>query len=593
VRPGKLRLFAGMKAPFEAAYDQALGLHRQGRLAEADGLYARALALKPDLAEAHNNRGAIRQQAGDWEGALFCYDSALSHRPDYVEALANRGNVLIQLRQWPEALASFDRALALSPVRASALNGRAGTLGKLKRFPEAFAAYRSLRAADPANPYALGGMLVAAMQMCDWDAVEKLRPAMEEAVARGTAIVPPFLFLGFSGDPALQLACARNTIAEMNLPSLAPLWRGEDYGHDRPRIGYLSADYCQHPVALLLAELVEKHDRSRFEVLGLSTGPDDGSAIRHRLAKAFDQFHDLRGRGAHEIAALIRQLEIDIRVDLTGHTEGDHFAILNCRAAPVQVNWLGYPGTDGTPFVDYILADTVVAPPEHADFFSESIVRLPDSYFPTAYDPLPAAPSRHQAGLPDQGFVFASFNNGWKITRPIFAAWLRLLQAVPGSVLWLLDANDAFRDNLRRAAAAASVAPERLIFAPRTDADSHLARQQLADLMLDTSPYNGHMTSSDALWTGVPLVTMLGTAFAGRVAASLLESVGMDELVTHSLDEYEALARALATDPVRLRAAREKLAQARTSMPLFDTDRMRQNVEDALLSIHAGAVGTA
>jgi predicted O-linked N-acetylglucosamine transferase (SPINDLY family) len=582
-----------MKAPFEAAYDQALSLHRQGRLAEADSLYARALALKPDLVEAHNNRGAIRQQAGDWQGALFCYDSALSHRPDYVEALANRGNVLIQLRQWPQALASFDRALALSPGRASALNGRAGTLGKLKRFPEAFAAYRSLRAANPANPYALGGMLVAAMQMCDWEAVESLRPAMEEAVARGTAIMPPFLFLGFSGDPALQLACARNAIADMNLPSVPPLWRGEAYGHGRLRIAYLSADYCQHPVALLIAALVEKHDRSRFEILGFSTGPDDGSVIRHRLANAFDQFHDLRGRGAQEIAALIRQLEIDILVDLTGHTEGDHFAILNGRPAPVQVNWLGYPGTDGAPFLDTILADRVVAPPEHAGFFSEKIVRLPDCYFPTAYDVLPAAPSRRQAGLPDQGFVFASFNNAWKITQPVFATWLRLLQAVPGSVLWLLDANDAFRDNLRRAATTAAIAPERLIFAPRTDADSHLARQQLADLMLDTSPYNGHMTSSDALWAGVPLVTMLGTAFAGRVAASLLKSVGMGELISHSLDEYEALARTLATDSARLRAAREKLARARTCMPLFDADRMRQNVEDALLSIHAGAMGKA
>jgi predicted O-linked N-acetylglucosamine transferase (SPINDLY family) len=582
-----------MKAPFEAAYDQALGLHRQGRLAEADSLYARALALKPDLVEAHNNRGAIRQQAGDWEGALFCYDSALRHRPDYAEALANRGNVLIQLRRWPQALASFDRALALSPGRASALNGRAGTLGKLKRFAEAFAAYDTLRAADPANPYALGGMLVAAMQMCDWDRVETLRPAMEEAVARSGAVVPPFLFLGFSGDPALQLRCAQNTIADMHLPSVPPLWRGEDYGHDRLRIGYLSADYCQHPVALLLAALVEKHDRSRFEVLGLSTGPDDGSMIRNRLTTAFDQFHDLRGRGAQEIAALIRQLEIDILVDLTGHTEGDHFAILNHRPAPVQVNWLGYPGTDGAPFLDTILADRVVAPPEHARFFSEKIVRLPDCYFPTAYDPTPAAPSRREAGLPDKGFVFASFNNAWKITRPVFAAWLRLLQAAPGSVLWLLDTNDAFRDNLRRATSAAAVAPDRLIFAPRTDAGSHLARQQLADLMLDTSPYNGHMTSSDALWAGVPLVTMLGTTFAGRVAASLLENAGMDELITLSLEDYEALARSLATDPARLRATREKLAAIRASMPLFDADRMRQNVEEALLSIRKGAVRNA
>jgi predicted O-linked N-acetylglucosamine transferase (SPINDLY family) len=577
-----------MRGGFEQFYDAALALHRSGRLGEADALYARALTLKPDLVEAHNNRGAIRQVAGDWEGALACYDAALRHRPDYVEALANRGNCLIQLRRWPEALAAFDRTLKLSPGRVSALNGRAGTLSKLKRFPEALAAYGQLRAVDRQNPYALGGAAVAAMQMCDWDAVEKLRPAVEAGVAQGTAIVPPFLFLGFSGDPALQLRCAQNAVAELGLPAVPPLWQGECYGHQRLRIGYLSADYCQHPVALLIAKLIEAHDRSRFEVLGFSTGPDDGSAIRGRMAKAFDRFHDLRGRSAEESAQHIRAAEVDVLVDLTGHTEGDHFAILNHRPAPVQVNWLGYPGSDGTPLLDYILADATVAPPGHEAFFSEKIVRLPGCYFPTSYDPVPAPPSRAEAGLPAAGFVFASFNNSWKITRAVFAAWLRLLHAVPGSVLWLLDANDAFRENLRRAASLAAIDPARLIFAPRTDPESHLARQQLADLMLDTAPYNGHMTSSDALWAGVPLVTMLGSAFAGRVAASQLQTLGLAELITPSLEDYEALALTLAKDPARLAALRARLAAARTASPLFDIERMRQNVEQALL-----AMGTA
>jgi len=577
-----------MQGQFERIYDQALALHRAGRFGEADALYAQALSLKPDLVEAHNNRGAIRQMAGDWEGALACYDGALRHRPDYVEALANRGNCLIQLRRWPDALAAFDRTLQLSPGRVSALNGRAGTLSKLKRFPEALAAYGQLHAADRQNPYALGGAAVAAMQMCDWAAVEKLRPVVEAGVARGSAIVPPFLFLGFSGDPALQLHCARNAIAELGLPAAPPMWRGEAYGHSRLRLGYLSADYCQHPVALLIARLIEAHDRSRFEVLGFSTGPDDGSAIRGRMTKAFDHFHDLRGRGADESAALIRRLEVDILIDLTGHTEGDHFAILNHRPAPVQVNWLGYPGTSGAPSLDYILADRSVAPMGHEPFFSEKIVRLPDCYFPTAYDPCPPTPSRAEAGLPETGFVFASFNNSWKITRDVFAAWLRLLTAVPGSLLWLLDANDAFRVNLRRAVSAAGLDPARLIFAPRTDPDSHLARQQLADLMLDTAPYNGHMTTSDALWAGVPLVTVLGAAFAGRVAASQLQTLGLPELIATSLEDYEALALALACDPDRLAALRRKLAAARRTTPLFDTDRMRQNVEQALL-----AMGTA
>jgi protein O-GlcNAc transferase len=568
----------------EEAYGQALSCHRAGRLAEADALYLKALAAKPDLVEAHNNRGAIRQVATDWAGALACYDAALKHRPGYAEALANRGNVLIQLRRWPEALASFDQCLNLSPGRVSALNGRAGTLGKLKRFPEALAAYGALRAAEPQNPYALGGMLIAAMQMCDWAVAEKLRPAIEAGIARGTAIVPPFLFLGFSGDPALQLRCARNAIAELGLPGVPPLWRGERYDHPRLRVGYLSSDYCQHPVPLLIAGLIEGHDRTKFEVLGFSTGADDGSAIRARIARGFDAFHDLRGLGAAEAAGRIRAAEVDVLVDLTGHTEGDHFAILSHRSAPVQVNWLGYPGTAGTPWLDVILADGVVAPPEHAGFFSEQIVRLPHSYFPTAYDPVPPAPARRDAGLPETGFVFAAFNNAWKITRPVFDSWMRLLTAVPASVLWLLDANEAAKQNLRGGAQAAGLDPARLVFAPRTDAQGHLARQQLADLMLDTSPYNGHMTTSDALWAGVPLVTILGTAFAGRVAASQLAALGLSELITASLPAYEELALALARDPARLGSLRAKLAAART-MPLFDAALIRQSVEQALLGL--------
>jgi predicted O-linked N-acetylglucosamine transferase (SPINDLY family) len=302
------------------------------------------------------------------------------------------------------------------------------------------------------------------------------------------------------------------------------------------------------------------------------------------MAKAFDQFIDLRGRGAAESAGLIRRLEVDILVDLTGHTEGDHFAILSHRPAPVQVNWLGYPGTSGAPWLDVILADGVVAPPEQNAFFSEQVVRLPHCYFPTAYEPVPPAPSRPDAGLPDRGFVFASFNNAWKITASIFATWLRLLAAMPDSVLWLLDANDAAKDNLRRAASHAGLDPARLVFAPRTDPQGHLARQQLADLLLETGPYNGHMTSSDALWAGVPLVTMLGTAFAGKVAASQLAALGLSELVTASLDDYEALALGLAQDPARLASLRARLHAAR-AMPLFDGGLMRQGVEQALLGL--------
>ncbi|HEX4273158.1 MAG TPA: tetratricopeptide repeat protein, partial [Rhizomicrobium sp.] len=332
-----------MTAPFERAYSDALTHHRAGRLAEADRLYAQALTLNPALVEAHYNRGAIRQLAGDWAGALSCYDAALRARPDYAEALSNRGNVLIQLRRYDQALASFDQALAITPGRPSALNGRAGVLFKLKRFEEALAAYRQLRTADRDNPYALGGMLIAAMNLCDWPAVERIAPEVKRGIASGTAVVAPFPFLGFSDDKALQLKCARNAVAELGLSPVPPLWRGERHHHDRVRLGYISSDFCQHPVPLLIARLIELHDRERFEVYGFSTGLNDNSPIRARIEKAFDRFHDVQGQPAHVVANLLRQQEVDILIDLTGHTEGDHFEILGHRPCPVQVNYLGYP----------------------------------------------------------------------------------------------------------------------------------------------------------------------------------------------------------------------------------------------------------
>jgi protein O-GlcNAc transferase len=574
-----------MTSPFEQAYMLALSHHRQGRLEEADRLYAQAVKLKPDLVEAHNNRGAIRQMAGDWAGALSCYDAAIAFRPDYAEALSNRGNVLIQLRRYDEALASFERALALTPGRPSALNGRAGVLAKLKRFDEALAAYGQLRTADRDNPYALGGVLIAAMNQCDWKSVERITAEVEHGIANGTAMVAPFPFLGLSDDKALQLKCARNAIAELGLADVAPLWRGESYGHERIRLGYISSDFCQHPVPLLIAHLIESHDRSRFEVLGFSTGPNDNSPIRKRIEKAFDRFHDVQGSTPAAIARLLRTQEVDILVDLTGHTEGDHFEILNARPCPIQVNYLGYPGTSGAGSLDYILADATVAPFEHQPFFSEKIVQLPDCYFPTSYGALPAAPSRDEAGLPQAGFVFCSFNNSWKITRAMFDAWMRLLLAVPGSVLWLLESSAGFGGTLHRESATRGVAPERLVFAPRVSPDLHLARQPLADLVLDTSPYNGHMTTSDALWAGVPLVTLAGKAFAGRVAASQLDAIGMRELITDSLEAYQALALKLAQEPALLKTTREKLAKNLNTMPLFDIPRLVQNVERAFATM--------
>ena len=341
-------------------------------------------------------------------------------------------------------------------------------------------------------------------------------------------------------------------------------------------------------MAFQLAQLIERHDRSRFVVTAISFGRDDGSAIRARLVRAFDTFHDFSALKSDEIARRLRGMEIDIVIDLNGHTGGGRPDIFAFRPAPVQAAWLGYPGTTGAPWMDYLIADTVVAPPQDQGFYSETLVHLPDSFFPTdAARPIGPLPSRGEAGLPEDGFVFCAFNNSWKITAPLFETWMRLLREVPASVLWLKRPNPAALKNLSQAASAQGIDPARLVFADDAPLDAHLARQGLADLFLDTLPYNAHATASDALWAGLPVLTCRGEAFAGRVAASLLNAIGLPELVTESLADYEAMALRLARDPQALRTLREKLAQNRATAPLFDGERLRIALETAFAKMLA------
>ena len=408
---------------------------------------------------------------------------------------------------------------------------------------------------------------------------------MPEQVAAGR-IVPPFMLLLTSDDPKLQLQNARQLVAK-RFPAQPPLWRGEAYGHDRIRLAYISSDFNNHAVASQIAPLIEQHDRTRFEVLAISTGAADASPQRQRLGAAFDRFEDVRGQDAAAIAELIRSLDVDLLVDLNGHTEHDNLDVLSRRPAPAQATWLGFAGSTGAPFVDGLIADAVVAP--EAGAFSEQLYRLPDTFFPT--DParkIGEAPSRAQASLPSEGFVFCSFNRPWKITAPVFACWIRILDAVPGSVLWLKEPNPAQRRNLEARAAAAGIDPARLVFAPPLPLEAHLARHRLADLFLDTFPYTGHATACDALWAGLPVLTHKGATYVARVSASLLHTLGLDELATESSQDYEALAIALAQDSQRLAGLRARLAGGRGASALFDPARFARNIEAAYTQILAG-----
>jgi predicted O-linked N-acetylglucosamine transferase (SPINDLY family) len=389
--------------------------------------------------------------------------------------------------------------------------------------------------------------------------------------------------LTLPSSSADQLRCAELFVGDQYPVSANALWRGVRYAHDSIRIAYLSADFHQHATARLMAGLFELHDRSSFETTALSFGPADDSDMRRRLQRSFDRFVDVRMKTDQEIAELVRKLEIDIAIDLKGFTQDGRTNIFAQRAAPIQVSYLGYPGTMGAEYIDYIIADRVVIPHEHRRAYAEKVVYLPESY--QANDAkrriAERPPTRMEAHLPEKGIVFCSFNGNYKITPDVFDVWMRLLREVEGSVLWLIEASATAVDNLRREAGKRGISVERLVFAPKTDLESHLARHSLADLFLDTLPYNAHTTASDALWAGLPVLTCLGSTFPSRVAASLLHAVELPELITRSLEEYEALALKLARDPMLLSSLKAKLANNRVICPLFDTDRFARHIEAA------------
>jgi protein O-GlcNAc transferase len=562
-----------------ALFNRATVLAQLRRYDEALAGYERTLALAPDHVEALINRANVLSKLGHRQEALAAYDRVLAMRPDFVMALNNRAAVLKQLHRHHEALASYGRALAAEPANFDALYNRGNTLVRLNRHAEGLADLERARAIRPDDAETLNALMMAYLQTCHWSKAAALLGPLKAHLRDG---IDPFTLLALDTTPAEQLACAKGEIERTTVVSTRLAASNRKHA-GRLRIAYLTADFHLHPTAWLAAELFELHDRAQFEVVGVSYGPDDGSEMRARLRQAFDRFHDVMRHGDAEVAKLLRGLEVDIAIDLKGHTENKRPGILAHRPAPVQVSYLGYAGTMGADFIDYIVTDRIVLPFDQQPFYTEAIVHLPDSYQVNDSKRVIAtrAPSRRDVGLPDDALVLCCFNNSFKITPAIFDVWMRVLGKVSGGVLWLLQTNDLAVANLRREAQARGIDPHRLLFAPKVALADHLARHALADLVVDTLPYNAHTTTSDALWTGVPVVTCLGSTFAGRVAASLLHAVGLPELVTASLEQYEVLVLTLATDRDRLAAVRRKLAANRLAYPLFDTDRFRRHLEAA------------
>lgn len=593
-----------------------------GRSDEALQCFDRVIARRPQHAEAHNGKGTILAQREQWTEAIKHFESAIQADGTLIQAYKNLGSARVCLFQFAQAADAFQKAAQLSPqdVEIQSLwalslldagryaeslalynkvirmapdkvdlhYNRANLHIRFKRYESASADYLKAYSINPDIKYLLGDLANSRVKTCDWQHLADDLERCEKSIRAGELSVQPFITLALFDLPELQKQAAQTAVkSEYPESTTLGLMPARSTG-GKIRVGYYSANLHGHALAYLMAELFEVHDRDRFEWFAFSYGPPLEDAMRRRLRQSFDHFIDVRELSAAEIARRSRELGIDIAVDLMGFTLDTRFDIFAHRCAPVQVSYMGYPGTTGAAYMDYVIADRMVIPPEAQVHFTEKPVYMPHSY--QVNDSQRAISdrvfTREELGLPASGVVFCCFNNNHKILPPVFDSWMRILAAVPGSVLWLFEDNPAVAINLRREARSRGVAAERLVFAQRLPLSEHLARHRLADLFLDTLPYNAHTTASDALWAGLPVLTRLGESFAARVAASLLHAVGLPELVTHSAAEYEALAISLAQDPARLKALRDKLQAEKAQSPLFNTHQFARDIEAAYLAMH-------
>ena len=556
-------------------YKEALAAHEQ------------AISLAPSYAEAYSNKGNVLSELKLYKEALAAHEQAISLAPSYAEAYSNKGNVLSELKLYKEALAAYGLAIQLKPDYAEAWSNSGIAFSELKIYDRAFMAYSKALEIKPDVDYLLGNFLCTKMLTVNWDNLSEYMTLLSENIQKGRKASLPFNLVGIISSPSLLLSAAQ-TFSENKFTedfSLGPIVKRSA---SKIRIGYYSADFHNHATAYLMAEFFELQNKNKFELIAFSFGPNTQDESRQRILKAFDQFIDVTELSDQQVARLSREMGVDIAVDLKGYTKDSRPGIFSYRAAPIQVNYLGYPGTMGSPYMDYIIADPVLIPKSSQIFYSEKIAYLPNSYQVNdrSRKVSDRVFTRSECNLPDQGFVFCCFNNNYKITPSTLGSWSRILKHVEGSVLWLLEDSEIAKANLIKESEALGIKQERLVFAKRLDLPEHLARHQLADLFIDTLPCNAHTTASDSLWAGLPVLTLLGEAFPGRVAASLLTAIDLPELITRSQDEYESVAIDLALNPTKIKAIKERLKENRLTKPLFNTKQITTQIESAYIQMH-------
>lgn len=571
-----------------ALYSLAVILLNSGRVEDAFALTAHGVAVAPTFSPLRFVHGAILQAMGDFSAALQNYDEAIKLNPEYVEVWLNSGVLLRNMHRHKESLERFNHVLKIDPGHVAALANCGILLTEFKQSESAIAMFESLLKIKPDYDFGLGLLEYERLHICDWTDFDVMSQRIVEGIRAGKRTCKTLAFMAIS-DSASEHLLAADIFSKFYCPTSAiKLWQGDRYRHNKIRVAYISPDLREHPVGHLMAGIFEQHDKTRFETIAISLGIDDNSRLRARMLNAFDRFIDVRQMTSIQAAQLMREMEVDIAIDLGGYTSDTRTDIFSFRPAPVQVNYLGYPGTMGVDFYDYILADRYVIPMDQQQFYSEKVVYLPDAYLPTdsSLKISERIPTRAECSLPETGFVFCSFSHDYKVSPHVFDVWMRLLLQVPGSVLWLVSRNEISQRNLRREAEKRGVEGSRLIFAERVPlVEDHLARYRQADLFLDTHPYNAHTTAADALMAGLPVLTYMGNAFPARVAGSLLHAIGLPELIAHTLEEYESIALQLATAPAALADIKARVRSNKGTCPLFDTEAFCRNLESAYIAM--------
>jgi len=572
----------------EAYYNLGVILQKLGRLDEAEASYRQAITLKPDYAVAHNNLGVILQKLGRLNEAEASYRQAITLKPDYAEAHNNLSVMFKELGRLDEAESSCKKAIEFKPDHAEAYFNLAAIQNLLGRKDDSLVNYNHAYDLKPDTDFLLGELVHLKMSLCMWDDLPKLCHELTEKINNEKKVSSPFVLLSLIDDPAIHRKAAE-IFSHSEFPKYDIFPKITRY-HDHKviKIGYFSADFKNHPVSSLSAELYEIHDRKKFEIHAFSFGEDTKDEFNIRIKKGVDHFHDVRLMSNHEVVKLARSLEIDIAIDLMGITKESRQSIFAMSVAPIQVNYLGYPSTMAVDYMDYLIADHTLIPDEKQKNYLEKIAYMPNSYQPnlSKRSIFEISPSRQEQKLPEKSFVFCCFNNQSKITPSTFAGWMRILKATNDSVLWLLVNSISAANNLKKEAIKFGINKDRLIFARHISNDEHLKRIQSADLFLDTSPYNAHTTASDALKMGLPVLTYIGKSFASRVAASLLKAVNLPELITATQEEYESLAIELATDSKKMKIIKNKLVDNLSTSPLYNTSLYIQHLEVAYLTMY-------